>query len=289
MIEYLYDRCNGCLLCVRDCVAGCLREVDGRPVAVAPELCNRCSHCLAVCPRDAIVHRGLDPLQVRKINRRKLSAENYAEVVRSRRSVRQFTEETVERAAIADILDLARYSPTSSNDQNLEYLVVTDKGVLDKVSRHLFGMGAALYKKTRGGPAKMAFSLASSAGPLKIAARYMDAMGYYVEQSEKTGRDYILHNAPALILVMAPSRAPFACDNCNIAATNITNYAHALGLGTCYIGFLTLALKFNPILRKILGVPRGRKVFASLVLGHPSYRHGATTSRKPARVIWKEA
>lgn len=289
MIEYLYDKCNACLLCVEDCVAGCLREIDGKPLVAAEEMCNRCSHCVAVCPRGAIIHRGLDAEQVRRVNRKKLTAEVYAEIVRSRRSVRRYTEDPVDRALIGEILDLARYSPTSSNDQHLEYIVVTDRALLKKVSDSLFGMGKAVYKASLNGPGKAVYSAVKMAGPLKVISRYLDAMGYYVAVADATGRDYILHNAPVLIMVLAPKSAPFGCDNANIAAANITNHAHALGLGTCYIGFLTLALKYNPLLRKILGIPRGKKVFASLVMGHPKYRHGATTSRKPAPVTWREA
>ena len=82
-----------------------------------------------------------------------------------------------------------------------------------------------------------------------IGSRVMD---YAQKQNAETGRDFILHNAPVLILVHAPKRARFASDNCNIATTTIINYAHALGLGTCLTGLLTMYLRYSGNLRKNL-------------------------------------
>ena len=58
-IEKREDKCSECMLCVRDCVMGVWRVVDGKSKPVDIDLCNRCSHCIAVCPCDAIIHDGL--------------------------------------------------------------------------------------------------------------------------------------------------------------------------------------------------------------------------------------
>jgi len=65
----------------------------------------------------------------------------------------------------------------------------------------------------------------------------------------------------------------FACDNCNIAAANISNYAYSLGLGSCFIGFVTLFLKFSAKARSLLKVPKGYRVFASLIVGYPAVNY----------------
>jgi nitroreductase len=111
-------------------------------------------------------------------------------------------------------------------------------------------------------------------------------MDYAQEQNAHSGRDFILHNAPVLILIHAPKRTAFASDNCNIAATTIINYAHALGLGTCYVGFITMVLQYSPKLRKKLGVPENRRIYASLVMGYPAYRYANTVSKKNPEVQW---
>src|SRR4030042_1690960 len=133
------DRCNSCMLCVRDCVSGVWRIVGGIPAPAEPDLCNLCSHWLAACPRDAIRHDGLDANQVVRANRKNVQPKAYRDIVLSRRSVRQYRDKPVPRGVIEQILDLARYSPTASNDQNVGYIVVTDKKLIDKTAKDIFG------------------------------------------------------------------------------------------------------------------------------------------------------
>ncbi|MFW6333730.1 MAG: ATP-binding protein, partial [Desulfosalsimonas sp.] len=91
-MEIKKDRelCNECGLCVRDCVAGAWREIEGSAEMAAPEFCSSCGHCVAVCPRGAIIHEGLDTGQIRKVDKRLLDAEVLREILRSRRSVRRY-------------------------------------------------------------------------------------------------------------------------------------------------------------------------------------------------------
>ncbi len=284
-IRVLEDRCKPCLLCVRECVAGAWREEHGRPVMAAPELCNRCSHCVAVCPRGAIVHDALDPQQVRRTDRDRLIPEIYAEIVRGRRSIRQFRPKAVPADVIESIIQLAGHSPTASNQQNVGYTVICNRSRLDAISKAVFGVGRWLHAQTGKGVGRWIYGLFKTVSPANSLDRYLEPMGYYIAETEK-GRDYVLHRAPVLILVHGPRKGAFHAENCNIAAANIMNYAHARGLGTCYIGFLCLALKFSRTLRRLVQTPKGRKVYACLVMGYPAYRYAFTASRKKPVIQW---
>lgn len=288
-IQLLDEQCNHCLLCVRDCVAGVWREIDGRAVPAAPELCNGCSHCLAVCPRQAIAHSLLDTRQIEPVVRRRSGEETDARIcemiVKSRRSVRRYKEKAVPPEIIEDIINLARYSPTSSNSQNIAYQVVTDRELLARVSAHVFNWGVILHRWSQKKTGQLLRRLFRRSSAVQTLERYLGAMDYYIAET-KAGRDLILHNAPVLLLLTAPRDANFRDDNCNIAAANIMNYAHALGLGTCYIGFLKLALGRSRRLRRWLQVPADRSVHACLVLGYPAYRYSYTVSRKRPEISW---
>lgn len=269
------------MLCVRDCVMGVWRNVHGEAQVLDVDLCNRCSHCIAVCPADAIIHDGLKNEEITAVNGENLNPDVYRDIIISRRSVRQFKNQPVPREIIEQIIDVARYAPTASNNQDVGYIVVTDKQLIEKIAKNIFGLSSRLYNQTRKGVGKIFVNMTGLA-----RNRYVRVMKYVQEENSRSGRDFILHDAPVLILIHAPKGKPCTCDNCNIAATTIINYAHALGLGTCFIGFLTIALKFNPRLRKKLGVPNDKRVYASLVMGYPAYRFTNTVSRRKPEVQW---
>ena len=148
-IEKIEDKCNQCLLCVRDCVAGVWRIVDGKSQPVDVELCNRCSHCIAVCPCGAIRHDSLKMEQIIGVNRKNLQPDVYRDIIISRRSIRQFKDVPVPRDIIEQVLDLARYAPTASNDQNVCYIVITDKHLIEETANTIFGFTSRLYTKPR--------------------------------------------------------------------------------------------------------------------------------------------
>lgn len=55
------------------------------------------------------------------------------EVLRSRRSIRNYTAQQVERSIIEQIIDCARLAPTAMNDQPWEFVVITEKDALQKI------------------------------------------------------------------------------------------------------------------------------------------------------------
>jgi nitroreductase len=153
--------------------------------------------------------------------------------------------------------------------------------LIEEAAKSIFGFTIRLYSRTKKGIGRIIVNLTGLTNN-----RYLRVMDYAQKQNAETGRDFILHNAPVVILIHAPKRARFASDNCNIAATTIINYAHALGLGTCLTGLLTMYLRYSGNLRRKLNVPKDRRIYASLVMGYPAYRYTNTVSRKKPEVQW---
>ena len=275
--------CTNCLLCTKDCISGVWETIDHTAVMTHPEFCNRCSHCLAICPKDAITHRALDASQVTPVHIDKNGPETYEHIVRNRRSMRHYTDEQVDKDTIQRLIYLARYSPTASNDQNVSYIVVQDAPLIRKISRRMFSYMLKLdgfFNTTMGRIVRKYIGAKFT--------KYLDAMSYYKRETEQ-GRDLVFHGAQTLVLFLAPKRASFAEANCNIAATNFVNLASSMGLGTCFIGFIVLAIKWDNHIRRWLKIPKDKRVYASVVLGHPALSHKKTTSRKKAPVTWINA
>lgn len=281
LIKKIEDKCSECMLCVRDCVMGVWRNVDGKSMPVHVELCNGCSHCIAVCPCDAIIHNGLNKEEIYDVHVKNLSPDAYRDAIVSRRSIRQFKKQPVPRDVIEKILDVARYAPTARNQQETGYIVITNQRLIEETAQGLFRLGSSFYNKTKKGVGRL---LVRATGLSRNP--YFNLMDYVQEQNAEKGRDFILHNAPVVILIHGPKRKAFMADDCNIAATTIINYAHTLGLGTCFVGMMTLLLRYSSRLRKKFGVPGNRRVYVTLVMGYPAYGYRHTVSRKTPVIKW---
>jgi len=59
------------------------------------------------------------------------------EAMHSRRSIRAYTPQPVDRATIGEIVDCARLAPTAMNDQPWEFVVLTEKPSLARIPQLL--------------------------------------------------------------------------------------------------------------------------------------------------------
>ncbi len=284
-IKKIEENCTRCMLCVKDCISAVWRDVDGIPEVVAPSDCNLCSHCLSVCAHDAILHDGLDQNQVSKTNKDLIKPEVYRTIAQGRRSVRQYNTKSLPAELINDIINLVNHTPTASNSQHVEYIVITDKSDIDKISAAIFGLSKKIYYFFQKFPGNLIYKTLTFLPSAESITRYVEPMQFYIDETEN-GRDFILHNAPCLILVTAPKSEKFANENCNMAAANIMNYAYAKGLGTCYIGFLNIFLKYSKKTRRQVKLAISHRAYACIVMGYPAYRHSNTASRKNPSVKW---
>jgi nitroreductase len=75
--------------------------------------------------------------------------------------------------------------------------------------------------------------------------------------------------APALIIVHGAAEGSTPLEDAQYASYNITLLAHALGLGTCYIGYAVESINRSAAIRRYLGIPSGNRVLAVLALGYP--------------------
>jgi nitroreductase/NAD-dependent dihydropyrimidine dehydrogenase PreA subunit len=281
-----HEKCTDCGLCAEDCVSACMLMIDGKAVPANPQWCNRCSHCVAVCPAEAVIHEGLKGAGSRAIINDRIDADCYREIVMTRRSVRWYKPDQVPKEELEQILNLANYSPTASNTMDVGYSVITDKEFIDETGRKIFALSEKLKRVVEKPGGKAIARVIDLLSPGSVT-RYLDRYGIYKSWTD-SGRNLITHNAPVLIVIHGPKKGRFVRENCAIAAANITNYAHARGLGTCYIGFLSIVMDRSRKLEKNLGVPEGRKGYLALVMGRPAVKYSNVPVRPEAYVTWRE-
>ena len=130
-MDLLHVNAEVCIRCGQ-CVRSCARDLfllDEDTVPFLPEdkekRCTRCGHCAAACPVDAIrllVTEGEDVTPIRK--EFAVSFDQAAQLFKSCRSVRRFSDKTVPVKDIEEILQVARLAPTGGNNQLVRWIVL---------------------------------------------------------------------------------------------------------------------------------------------------------------------
>ena len=285
-----------CTLCGK-CIAICPKEVlevSDEKVITNVDECMLCSHCYGVCPVDAI---SFDEEALREpafgsfkykesmVPLGKGDATEMINLLRSRRSVRRYTEEDVPNEMIRDLIACGITAPSGSNRQEWAFTVVNGR---EKVWNLAGEIGKFFVKLNK-----------LAANPLVrfISVPFMGKklINYYENNFESTqralteaeaGRDMLFHGAPALILIHSPMGKSTPIEDGQYSSYNMTLGAHAMGLGTCYIGYATEAVNRVSAIKEYLKIPEENRVHAVLTVGYPG--NAIAFRRASLRKPWKE-
>jgi len=247
--------------------------------------CNRCGHCVAICPTAAVFHRQLDMEAFTELdNADGIDTERFIRFIRKRRSHRYFQDQAVPWETLNRLVDICRYAPTGSNAQPVEILVVTDRKkthrfselAMDYFQQTLLQAEKEVAEWEVTGAA-MPPALIQAKSRIPITRRYVEAWN--------AGRDPILRDAPAVMIFHSTPHASTPKDDCVIAAHTVTLAAMTMGLETCYIGLLEMAAKRSPALMAAMDLPPGNEVYSVLIIGYPKFQFARTVARNPIRVV----
>jgi len=276
----LFERCRGMgeisimsqiavdtSLCKRDgiCVDVCptrtlALDADGFPEEVSAERCIFCGHCVAVCASHALTHAGLPDEPFLPSCKELPSPVLMDGLLMGRRSVREFKDRPVARETLEALLDVARRAPTASNSQKLHWIVVEDRAKVHALAQE-----------------SMNWLRISGASPAMLERWGKQWDGGY---------DFILRDAPTVVVSCAPADYEWGKQDCSIALTFLELAAEARGLGVCWAGYLTRIAGVHAPLRRALSVPEGYVVCGGLMLGEGKYRYRQIPPRKPLSVQW---
>lgn len=183
------------------------------------------------------------------------------EAIKTRRSIRRFTQEGVSKTTIHELIEAAIQAPSSMNAQPWSFAVLQDRAILDAISQQ-----TKEY-------------LLDTMEQRPMLEKYRDLF-------ENPQYD-IFYGATTLLIVCGKVEFPKTEIDCALAAQNIMLSAHAMDLGTCWIGFAKVFLN-TPHIKEVLGIPATYTVVAPLVVGHPAAANSSVVSRKePEIIVWK--
>ena len=265
-------KCLKCGACVRDCAFRALRQdAEGFPQMANPERCMRCQHCLAVCPAGAVEFDGRRPEDSVATKDLALpSAEAVENWLRTRRSVRRFASEDVDRATLDKVLRALGNSPTGCNARALTFTCFPARDSMDNFRR---GFIRTIERHRDGN---------------KLLPRWLAVPAIKLRNG---GEDMFFRGAPGMLIVSSDETDKAVTtphEDVTIACANFELLANANGIATCWCGFLNLVQREVPeLLEATVGIRRTTPFYAML-FGRPAIRYQRGIQRDSyAKVVYR--
>jgi nitroreductase/NAD-dependent dihydropyrimidine dehydrogenase PreA subunit len=263
MLDFAIDesRCIQCGECAADCPVRIIDVSQGLPRISEQRqgLCIRCQHCLAVCPTAALSILGVNPDESAEIL--PPSPDGLENLIKSRRSVRRYRSEAVERAVLDRLMEAVAYAPTGKNERKVRFTLVDDPEVMARI-RVMTMEGIRRAVDEDGLPDGMEFF-----------AKFLTAWDQ--------GRDIIFREAPHMLIASSPREATAGEADPFIALSYFELMAASLGLGTVWCGYARWALQsVVPELGRRLGIPSDHRSMYAVMFGWPAVRYARAVQRE---------
>ena len=201
----------------------------------------------------------------------------HLEHLRTRRSVRAFTEQPIERAVLERVLAALTTAPSSSNKQPWRFAVITDRGLRARIVDAVRTRCAAIQEVIARGHHAEDFAgygdfffepLASAA--VIIVPQHRVHADLIASLIVSGGGDPARFTTPAAM--------PTEVCSTSAAVMALLLQAHAEGLGACWMAGPTVA---RDDVKALLGIQDPWQPLGAIALGHPAGPAPAAPARKP--------
>jgi len=234
----------------------------------AEQMCLSCGHCVSACPHGALTHDSVDMYESPPIKKElNINLEQTTQFLRSRRSIRNFSGRAVEKDKIQALIEIARYAPTGSNLQLLEWIVIQDPAQIRALLDDTVTWMKGLIQK----------------GPNALFSPYIVPVIRVWDE----GYDMILRNTPVLVIAAAPNDADFGMVDVLLALSYLELAAPKFKMGGCWAGLLHHALRRHQPLRDLVGLTERLPHYFPMMLGYPKFKFHRLVERRPPKISWK--
>ncbi|MDD5307445.1 MAG: nitroreductase family protein, partial [Deltaproteobacteria bacterium] len=266
-LSFVAQRCTSCRACEVACPSAVFSWKDGAIDLHHPGRCIGCGHCVAACPADAFLHSELAIEKFEPVGEEKpVAPEALRSLFRERRSGRRFLDEPLPRAEIESLIDQARHAPTSTNSQNVRYLVFERPKGTGDLARWTAGHYEKLARNLANPVTRCAIALGVG---WKTANAYRHRMPAIIEMFRETlaGEDRLFHRAPVVIVAFASGLPHIAAASCCLSAMQLLLAAEVRGLSAFFNGYALNALVRDRRMREKAGIERGYVPGAVIAVG----------------------
>ena len=172
------------------------------------------------------------------------------QVIKKRRSIKQYKAEQIPDADLQQIMEAAIYAPNARNAQTWHFTVIQNKDMIDKM--------------------------------VSIIKENMMNSGIEFLVGRASEPDYhTFYHAPTVVIITGDEKDKFREVSCGVAAENIALAAQSLNIGSCVMTSpeLLFASDKGKALTKESGVPDGYTHVCVVTLGYTEGKEPATPPR----------
>jgi len=171
------------------------------------------------------------------------------DIIKSRRSIRNYREQQISERELEVILEAAIYSPSGHNSQPWFFTVIQNKSLIDHISDSTKQImtGSTIEK---------------------------------VRKLGESGKYHLFHKAPTVVVVSGKISEKGVIDlpgydfspytplaECSSAIQNMLLAAESIGVGSCWIGFVNYFFAFSEEVA-VLNIPKDFKPLFAVCLGY---------------------
>lgn len=276
MVNIDLSKCNSCRLCIRICHEYCLK-LDNDILTIDYKYCSTCSQCIAVCPRQALTWDNIKPeLFDKSLYPR---SAQIAELLKERRTIRDFTNQKIDKLLLEEIASYAIYAPT--HDFNLRVIIIDDETIIKYVDSIVLKFSINLYK--------WIFKPGIVHFLVKLFAP--DSEFEYLKAKPKlenaVKKNCGLKTKPAaIILIIGNKRTPLSLESAQYALYNIDLYAQTKGIACRNLVGNQMILNRSKKFRKLMGLNQTDKIYGTILMGYPAIRFSNKVVGKSIRIQW---
>lgn len=269
------ELCTSCGQCSSDCPTNAIGPVEYEKYRINQKRCIGCGHCGALCPANAIKFNGqeLEPWEDPGLDPEKL-----LQFIVGKRSMRNYQEKDIPADVIDKILYAGSMTATATNNQDWEAHIYNGRKKEELIRIASKSMCRRLKKINT----PLGRQIAKAGGFSRYANR--DFLGKAIEAYSRgiSGeKDPFFFNAPCVIIITSPKkRKNMARANAVMAGTHMMLYANSLGIGSCFIGLLDIAVSKYKKVKEEIGIGPDRSIATVFTLGYSNQKYLRLPVRK---------